>query len=64
MYTTYMYINTYNYIYKFTRRCHSQTTLSSERRWSGPETCLAPSADKQTATMTQSAQTTISPYKH
>ena len=29
----------------------------------GQETFLAPSADKQTATMTQSAQTTIPPYQ-
>ena len=24
------------YIYKFTSKCHSQTTPSSERRWPGP----------------------------
>ena len=35
------------YVSKFTKKCHSQTILFSERR-QGQETFSAPSAEKQT----------------
>ena len=37
----------YIYIYKFSSKCHSQITPSSEGESQGQETFLAPSADKQ-----------------
>ena len=43
-----MFIYIHIYIYKFTSKCHSQNTPSSERRWPGLENVSAPSADKQT----------------
>ena len=32
----YMYIYTYIHTYKFTSKCHGQTTPSLEQRYSGP----------------------------
>ena len=39
---------TVSHIYKFTNKCHSQTTPCQRRDSHGQETYLAPSADKQT----------------
>ena len=58
----------YTQIHKFTSKWHSQATRSIWSRDSqDQEMFLTSSADKQTATMTQSAQTIIppfSPYQH
>ena len=56
MYIYFIYI----YMYKFTNKCHSQTTPSSERRYSRPGNVYS-TLCKREAAMIQSAQTTIPP---
>ena len=45
-----MYVYICIYVYKFTKKCHSQATPHPQSRDSqGQETFLAPSPDKQTS---------------
>ena len=60
MYIYYIYTD----IYKFTSNDYSQTTHPWRRDIQFQERFLGPSANNQTASMTQNAQTTIPPYQH
>ena len=63
IYVYYIYIYIYIYIYKFTSGCHRLPHPRSGDS-QGQETCLAPSADKQTRNYdNMSAQTTIPSYQ-
>ena len=63
----YIYINIYIYIYIYIYPnvpTDAIVRLTHPRSGDRQETFLAPSANKETATMTESAQTTIFPNHH